>query len=444
VRFAVVRACAKARWQARALAVALGTHRASLHAALPALRVAWPFHHRSTPLGSWPAQAQTWVLAAWPLLAALLLGWLLYRAMRAIAGHDGRSLRARVLLVVAMPAAAALSLFFLSIAVAGMPLRDAWIGRIQHWLGVGGWLCLTWLAVRAIGAIERRILREHPLDMADNLRARRVQTQARVLGRVAQVTIALVGISIALMTFPAIRQVGTTLLASAGVLGLVAGIAARPVFGNLIAGLQLALTQPIRLDDVVIVDDEWGRVEEITSTYIVLRIWDERRMVVPLQWFIENPFQNWTRTTAQLLGTVLLWLDYRTPLAQLRDELQRICREDPRWDRRVCVAQVTDTDQRSMQVRLLVSAANSGDLFDLRCAVRERMIDFIARRHPHALPHLRADLTRGNDAQIRMPGPAAAHTAATSSPSAEDVNAADLAAAAARAAPAPGACAPPP
>jgi small-conductance mechanosensitive channel len=375
-------------------------------------------------------------LAAWPLLAALVLGWLLYRGVLAIARRAqrdaARSLRTRVLLVVAMPAAAALSLFFLSIAVAGMPLPGGWIERVRHFLGVGGGLCLTWLVVRAIGAIERRIVREHPLDTADNLRARRVQTQARVLGRVAQAAVALVGVSIALMTFPAIRQVGATLLASAGVLGLVAGIAARPVFGNLIAGLQLALTQPVRLDDVVIVNDEWGRVEEITSTYVVLRIWDERRMVVPLQWFIENPFQNWTRTTAQLLGTVLLWLDYRTPLAQLRDELQGICEEDPRWDGRVCVAQVTDTDQRSMQVRLLVSAANSGDLFDLRCAVRERMIDFIARRHPHALPHLRAELTHGNDAQARMPRTAAASATETSSPSAEDVNAADRAAAVAR------------
>jgi small-conductance mechanosensitive channel len=369
-------------------------------------------------------------------VAALLLGWLLHRGVLAVARradrHAGHSLRARVLLVVAMPAAVALSLFFLAVAVAGMPLCADWIARIEHACGIGGWLCLTWLAVRAIGAIERRILRGHPLDAADNLRARRVQTQARVLGRMAQFAVALVGVSIALMTFPAIRQVGTTLLASAGVLGLVAGIAARPVFGNLIAGLQLALTQPIRLDDVVIVDGEWGRIEEITSTYVVLRIWDERRMIVPLQWFIENPFQNWTRTTAQLLGTVLLWLDYRTPLAQLREELQRICEDDPRWDRRVCVAQITDTDQRSMQVRLLVSATSSGELFDLRCAVRERMIDFIARRHPPALPHLRADHTHGNDAQIRMPRPAAANAAATSSPSAEDVNAADRAAAAAR------------
>jgi small-conductance mechanosensitive channel len=374
--------------------------------------------------------------SAWPLLVAVVVGLLVRSALLSIGrhagAHAGSSLRARIALVVATPAAVALPLFFLSIAVAGTALPADWIARIQHWLGVGGLLCLTWLGVRAAGAIERRILRGHPVDTVDNLRARRVQTQARVLGRVAQIAIAFVGISIALMTFPAIHRIGTTLLASAGVVGLVAGIAARPVFGNLIAGLQLALTQPIRLDDVVIVCGEWGRIEEITSTYVVLRIWDERRMVVPLQWFIENPFQNWTRTTAQLLGTVLLWLDYRTPMAQLREELQRICESDPRWDRRVCVAQATDTDQHAMQVRLLVSAANSGDLFDLRCAVRERMLDFVARRFPHALPHLRADLSRAAGHDIRMPRGPAASTADTSSPSAEDVNDADRAAAAAR------------
>ncbi len=185
-------------------------------------------------------------------------------------------------------------------------------------------------------------------------------------------TMMLVSVAVMLMTFPAIRQIGATLLASAGIIGLVAGIAARPVFGNLIAGLQIAITQPIRLDDVVIVEGEWGRVEEITSAFVVVRIWDERRLIVPLQWFIEHPFQNWTHTSAQLLGAAVLWLDFRTPMEQVRAELKRICRDDARWDGRVCVAQVTETDQTTHQVRLLVSARNSGDLFDLRCVVRER------------------------------------------------------------------------
>ncbi|MBW3549486.1 MAG: mechanosensitive ion channel family protein [Proteobacteria bacterium] len=356
------------------------------------------------------------------------------RALLAVArrarAHVQTRLRARVVQVIAVPAAVALPLFFLSIAVRGTPLPPEWIARTQHWLGVGGLLCLTWLAVRAVGAVERRILRHNPVDDEDNLAARRVQTQTRVLSRVLQIGIALIGVAIALMTFPAIRQVGATLLASAGIIGLVAGIAAKPVFGNLIAGLQIAITQPIRIDDVVIVDGEWGRIAEITSTYVVVRVWDERRLIVPLQWFIQNPFQNWTRSSAQLLGTAFLWLDYRTPMAAVRAELKRICQSDERWDGRVCVAQVTETEQSTIQVRLLVSARDSGTLFDLRCAVRERMIDYLCAQHPHALPLLRADIARHPADAEPSQGPRDAPSGAeTSSPGAEDVNAADVAAA---------------
>lgn len=363
------------------------------------------------------------VAVAWPLLAALALGLLVRHALLAAARHArsraDRSLSARVVRVIALPATVALPLLFLALSVEATPLPPDAVARIRHWLGVGLLLSATWLAVRAVAAIETRIVREHPLDIEDNLAARRVQTQARVIARVIQGAIVLVGVSLALMTFPAIRQVGATLLASAGIIGLVAGIAAKPVFGNLIAGLQIALAQPIRLDDVVIVEGEWGRIEEISSTYVVVRVWDERRLVVPLQWFIEHPFENWTRTSAALLGTAFLWLDYRTPMAEVRAELQRLCEDDPRWDGRVCVAQVTETSERAIQVRLLVSARNSGDLFDLRCAMRERMVDFLNAHHPQALPRLRADIARESGATADTAQPAPAH-AETTSPGAED------------------------
>ena len=362
--------------------------------------------------------------AAWPLLAALLLGLLVRQALLSIARRAGRRADAhtvaRMVRVIAVPAALALPLLFLMIAARATTLSSALVAQLQHWLGIGVLLCAVWLAVRVVDALEARILREHPVDVEDNLGARRVQTQTRVIARVIQGAIVLVGVALALMTFPAIREIGATLLASAGIIGLVAGIAARPVFGNLIAGLQIALAQPIRLDDVVIVEGEWGRIEEITSTYVVVRVWDERRLVVPLQWFIENPFQNWTRTSAQLLGTAFLWLDYRTPMAEVRAELQRICEDDPRWDGRVCIAQVTETGEHSIQVRLLVSARNSGELFDLRCVVRERMIDYLERCHPQSLPRLRADLAREDHPPPQAsatPGPAPADT---TSPGAED------------------------
>jgi len=314
---------------------------------------------------------------------------------------------------------------------------------IRHVLVIAVLLALVWLGMRMVRAVERRVLARYPVDVADNLRARRVQTQAKVISGIVQGAIALVGVGLALMTFPAIRELGTTLLASAGVLGLIAGLAAKPVFGNLIAGLQIALAQPIRLDDVVIVQGQWGRVEEINATYVVVRIWDERRLVVPLQWFIENPFENWTRTTAQLLGTAFLWLDYRTPMADVREALQRICNTDERWDGRVCVAQVTDTTATTLQVRLLVSARNSGDLFDLCCAVRERMIDYLACAHPEALPRQRIDVGRPpadaapaqshGDALQQLKAASSQVTEQTASPGAEDVNEADAAAAAAAA-----------
>lgn len=331
--------------------------------------------------------------------------------------------------LVAAPLAAAMAL------LPAAPLPARWVGLGRHALGIGLLLCLVWLAVRAVRAVEARVLRDHPVDVADNLRARKIQTQAKVIGGIAQGAIVLLGAGLALMTIPGIRQIGATLLASAGVVGLVAGFAAKPVFGNLIAGLQLALAQPIRLDDVVIVEGEWGRIEEINATYVVVRIWDERRMVVPLQWFIEHPFENWTRTTAQLLGTAYLWLDYRTPMDEVRDALQRICAGDPRWDGRVCVAQVTDATDTALQVRLLVSARNSGDLFDLRCVVRERMVAWLRHAHPDALPVQRVELGRsaalaanadpaaGREALRAQPAPAD-----TASPGAEDRNAADAAA----------------
>jgi small-conductance mechanosensitive channel len=322
------------------------------------------------------------------LLAWALFAWLAHRSR----GKDYR--RARITRILSLPLAFVLPLIFLRAGLDATPLKDAQLALVKLALHVGIVGCVTWLAVRVVNGIVAAILRDHRIDVADNLAARQIHTQARVLGRVVSGLVILVGASVVLLQFDEVRQLGKTLLASAGILGLVAGIAAKPVFGNLIAGLQIALSQPIRLDDVVIVEGEWGRIEEITSSFVVVHIWDERRMVVPLTWFIENPFQNWTRRSADMLGTVFLWLDYRAPMAAVRSEIERVCKSDPRWDGRVCIAQVTETSETAMQVRLLVSARNSGEAFDLRCVVRERVLDFLAREHPYALPRQRNELTR--------------------------------------------------
>lgn len=254
----------------------------------------------------------------------------------------------------------------------------------------------TWLLVNALVGLRDAIALRYRADVADNLLARRIQTQTTVIMRTLSGLLILLGIAAGLMTFPDVRQVGASLLASAGLAGLVVGFAAKPTLGNIIAGLQIALSQPIRIDDVVIVEGEWGRVEEITGAYVVLKLWDERRLIVPLQWFIEHPFQNWTRQSAQILGTVLLWTDYRLPVDAVRREAERICKASPEWDGRVCGVQVTETSERAMQIRVLLSAADSGRNWDLRCRVREGLITFLQREHGEALPRVRLETAMEN------------------------------------------------
>ena len=325
-------------------------------------------------------------------LVALLAHGLLFALLRRLARSS--VFASTIVEFSAAPARAVLPLLALQLVIAEAP-RDLPFGTLAtHTLAILLIATLTWLALRVIGALGEAVVRLHPASVSDNLQARRVQTQTRVLTRTVKLFVLLIGAGSVLMTFPEMRQLGTSLLASAGVAGLVAGIAARPVLGNLIAGLQIALTQPIRLDDVVIIENEWGRIEEITATYVVVKIWDQRRLVVPLQWIIEHPFQNWTRTGSQLLGTVFLWLDYGVPMAALRAELQRVCSEAPEWDGRVAMIQVTEANERAIQLRALVSAADASKAWDLRCRVREALIEYLRREHPESLPRVRATIDR--------------------------------------------------
>ena len=287
------------------------------------------------------------------------------------------------------------------LAISALVLQAVWqassdalylIAGVRHFTVVVLIGALTWLVIRMLRAASRIIAVMYPSNADDNLHARRIQTQARLLSRTFMVFAFLFGLAAALMTFPSVRQVGMGLLASAGVAGLVVGFAAKPLLGNLLAGLQIALTQPIRLDDVVIVEGEWGRISEITGSYVVVALWDERRLIVPLQWFIEHPFQNWTRTSSQIIGAVLLWVDFGFPVDALRTELAEICAQRPEWDHRVCVAQVTDATDRAMQIRVLVSSASASQNWDLRCHVRERLIEFLVREYPRYLPQLRTEL----------------------------------------------------
>jgi len=335
-----------------------------------------------------------WFLTLIAALVAVALALLVHRIGRAVLLRvlHFSSLLMSVARDCDAPARAVLPLLALQAVWQGAPGDLAAIERVRHWNGVLLIAALTWLAIGVLRGLADGVIAKHPVDAADNLASRRIHTQTRVLARTAMGVVTVAGVAFALMTFPGARQLGASLLASAGVVGLVAGIAAKSVFSNLIAGLQIALSQPIRIDDVLIVQGEWGRVEEITGTYVVLAIWDQRRLIIPLQWFIENPFQNWTRNSAQILGTVFLWVDYTLPLAPLRDEAERVCRSLAEWDGRLCKLEVTDASERCMQVRVLVSSASSDRNWDLRCKLREALIDFVRREHPQALPHLRAQL----------------------------------------------------
>jgi small-conductance mechanosensitive channel len=248
---------------------------------------------------------------------------------------------------------------------------------------------LGWIALIAVDIGVNVYLMRYRLDADDNLLARKHVTQMRVLKRVISTVVLLITAGAALMTIGAVRQVGLSLFASAGVAGIVAGLAARPVLANLIAGVQLAMTQPIRIEDAVIVESEWGWIEEITSTFVVVRLWDLRRMIVPLSYFMEKPFQNWTREGSAILGAVLLYLDYMAPIEAIRAKAAEIVAASRLWDHKVINTQVTDTKERVIEVRVLVSAANASAAFDLRCEVREQLIAFLRNEHPESLPRSR-------------------------------------------------------
>jgi len=251
---------------------------------------------------------------------------------------------------------------------------------------------VAYVLFQAVNLIEKAVLARYDITAADNLQARKVYTQVYVLSKTLYVIISIFTVASILMLFEEVRRFGTSILASAGVVGIIIGFAAQRTIANLFAGFQLAMTQPIRLDDVVIVENEWGRIEEITLTYVVVKIWDERRLVVPLSYFIEKPFQNWTRVSADILGSVFVWADYTLPVEELRPPIQRIVESCKDWDRRFWNLQITETTERAMQLRVLATAADASKSWDLRCEIREKLLAFLQRQYPASLPRVRATL----------------------------------------------------
>ncbi|MBP0447288.1 mechanosensitive ion channel [Roseomonas sp. SSH11] len=341
-------------------------------------------------LPSWAISLLT--LAAAVALALAVHGILFRGVSRMVRNKDlfWRSLVART----SGPVRLGVVTFALSIASEIAPLTATQRDVLQHALLVGFVGLLGWGALTALHIWTTIYLRRFKLGAQDNLLARKHVTQARILRRVAGTLIIIVTVGAAMMTFSGVRQYGVSLLASAGAAGLVVGLALQPLLKNIFAGIQLAVTQPIRLDDAVIVEGEWGNVEEITSTYVVVRLWDWRRMVLPLTYFLEKPFQNWTRDSSALIGAVMIYLDYAVPVEEMRARLAEIAKSSPNWDGKVVNLQVTDFREHVMEVRMLVSASNAGRAFDLRCEVRERMIAWLQAEHPRSLPRRRTEIER--------------------------------------------------
>jgi len=326
------------------------------------------------------------------VVLALVAHAIVFSALRRAAAKTGNVLDDSFVRHARRPVRLLLPILALLAVLEAAPPPAALRGPSEHALGLALIAAIAWLLVAMMGVLEDAVAARFRIDVRDNLAARRMLTQTRLLQRVATVVIVVVALSIMLMTFPAIRHLGASLLASAGLAGLVVGMAARTTLSNLIAGVQVALTEPIRIDDVVIVEGEWGKIEEIQGSYVVVRIWDLRRLIVPLTYFIEHPFQNWTRSTADLLGTVYLYTDYTLPVEALRAELKRVLDASGMWDGKVWGLQVTNAKEQTMELRALMSAPDAGTAWNLRCHVREKLIAYLQRQHPQSLPRLRAEL----------------------------------------------------
>lgn len=336
------------------------------------------------------------------LLVALLAVTLVHRVVRRIGRRSdlfaGLARHAhRPALAVAVLVAVQFSL--------GVVAHGDWRPVALHVTGIALILAGAWLLAALLVVIEDATLARIRVDVSDNRHARRVHTQITLVRRVTVVVVSVLAAAAVLMTFPGARAAGTSILASAGVIGAIAALAAQSLLGNVFAGVQIAFSDALRLDDVVVVEKQWGRIEDITLTYVVVHLWDDRRLILPTSYFLKTPFENWTRTQSALLGTVELDVDWTVPVEDLRQELRHALEGSDLWDGRVCVVQVTDAVGSFVRVRALVSASDAGRLWDLRCVAREHLVGWLRSRHPGALPQVRVrDLPRGNG---QAPVPAA-------------------------------------
>ncbi|MCF7805616.1 MAG: mechanosensitive ion channel family protein [Candidatus Marinimicrobia bacterium] len=328
------------------------------------------------------------------ILIGLLVHFVLYRIGNRLSSRTETIIDNAMLKHFRRPLLLVLPMLFLHfvIPVYRTSIPEAIAGGISVLANILFTIGIAWVLVKAVYVLEEVLLSEFRVDVQDNLKARKIHTQMQLVKKIVTVLVGILALATILMNFERFRELGTGILASAGLAGIIIGFSAQKTLANLLAGIQIAITQPIRLDDVVIVEGEWGWIEEITLTYVIVRIWDLRRLVVPISNFLDKPFQNWTRESADILGTVFLYVDYTVPIDEIRQELQRLLENSEYWDGKVCRLHTTNATDKSVELRALMSAKDSPSAWELRCEVREKLIDFVQNNYPEGLPKVRAEL----------------------------------------------------
>lgn len=346
-------------------------------------------------LSTWSKMVPAWLWNIGLIAAVLLLGFLIKLVITALLhyykNNKDYSLFKSILTHLSRPLNFFVPLLTLNALLPFLMYEGGYIAYFKQTLEILLIFSFSNVLINTVKILEDYVYHTYDLNKENNLKERKIQTQLKFIRQVIVAFIVLITVAIALLTFDNVRKIGAGLLTGVGIGGIIIGFAAQKSLANLLAGFQIAFTQPIRIDDVLVVEGEWGRVEDITLTYVVLNIWDQRRLILPITYFVEKPFQNWTRTTSQLLGTVFLYVDYTCPVDDVRKELTRLLAETQLWDNRVGIVQVTDSKERTMELRVLVSAANSSKAFDLRCYVREHLIKYLQENHLEALPRVRID-----------------------------------------------------
>ena len=355
----------------------------------------------------WSQQFPAWAWNLGLVLSSLLLGFLIKLVITGILHfykkRDDYSLFKSVITHLGRPLNFFVPILTLNFMLPFLRMEKPYLDLLDRFTGIIVVVAFASLLINAFKIFEDYIYHQYVLNKDDNLRERKVRTQLIFVRKVVIIVIVLVTLSVILLSFSSVRRLGAGLLTGVGIGSIIIGFAAQKSLGNFLAGFQIAFTQPIRIDDVLIVEGEWGRVEDITLTYVVLNIWDQRRLILPINYFIEKPFQNWTRTSSELLGTVFIYVDYTFSVDRLRVELTRLLEATPMWDKRVGILQVTDAKEHTMELRALVSAKKSSTAFDLRCYIRENLLKYISENMPQSLPVTR--YIKSEDEQLKAAQP---------------------------------------